>query len=127
MLIQNIKSGNTSFGLLHFYLLSDRHKKLINPIFPKLANIGKKVDITASTRVRPEVIGGDYMILTECLELVSKPKVNSKNPGQTAIERIFTNKYINANESKLKMAHDEILSAAYRAAKKSLTPRTLNA
>lgn len=47
MNVNNINNANTSFGLLYYEpgFLIERHRKILDPMFAKLANIGKKVDI----------------------------------------------------------------------------------
>ncbi|MCR4881069.1 MAG: hypothetical protein K6A44_03860 [bacterium] len=128
MQIQKVNSAqNTSFGLLYTDFLSKNHQNLIKPIFPKLAGIGKHVDIVLSTTMGPAKKGSDYTIFTECIEIKAHPKANSKTIGKTVIERVFTNKLLGKGEKELKAGREEILNAAFSAAKESLRPLTLNA
>ena len=128
MQIQKVNnSQNTSFGLLYSDFLSKNHQKIIRPIFPKLASIGKHVDIVLSTTMGPAQKGRDYTIFTECIEIKAHPKTESKTIGKTVIERVLTNKLLGKSEEQLKAGREEILNAAFRAAKESLRPLTLNA
>lgn len=103
-------NNNNSFGLLHTCLLSDAHQKLIKPIFPKLANIGKSIDLNVLTAVREAQRGSDYIIWAECLELRAQPK--NSIFGNTFHKRFFLNQLATDTPEKTKATQKEILDAA---------------
>ena len=112
-------NNNTSFGLFYNFL-SERHNQFLHPVMGRLARIGKHADIIARTTVAPEVIGKDYIISSECIEIVAKPKDKLVPSSET--RRIFTNQYHEkvASPAQRKAGREAVVRSAYDAAKKAI-------
>ena len=79
MKINNIQQSS-SFGLLYTQFLSKEHEKLIRPIFPKLANLGKKADIVLTSKSIVAEQGNDYKILVDGIQVVTENREKFNNP-----------------------------------------------
>ena len=120
MQIHNINNNkNTNFGLYFDFLLSKRHADFLRPIIPKLGNIAKTVDVSASSRMRVVEKCADAEIYSDCIEFLVSANEKSPACGMQQKVRIYTSKLINASEEQLQTVREKIVAAIDGAAKKA--------
>lgn len=120
MQIQNVSDyNNTTFGLYYDGFLTQKHRAFLKPVVSKICNLGKNIDIDASSQMRIVERCGDAAIYSECIEFVVAANERSPFKGLSQKVRVFTNKFANESEAKLQAVREKVVTTLNAAVKKA--------